>query len=252
MANPAPPRIFDTARRKAAVERAKRGNGPHYVRNDMVDDVIERLGFLRLEPRSALVIGDMTGQLAEHLRGQDADVREYDVMTLDEEQPYPESGFDLIASVGSLDTVNDLPGALVHIRQALAPEGLMIASFVGSGSLEALRQVMLVADGDRPSARMHPLVDVRAGAQLLQRAGFADPVADAHSVRVRFSSLQSLVGDLRSQGFGSALTDRAPPLDRAARRRAIEAFEGLADSEGKVLETFEILTLSGRRPKARF
>ena len=92
----------------------------------------------------------------------------------------------------------------------------MIASFIGAGSLPALRAAMLVADGDRPAPRLHPQVDVRAGGQLLQRAGFADPVVDSRGLDVRFSSLERLVGDLRAQGLGNVLARSGPPLGKAA------------------------------------
>jgi len=65
--------------------------------------------------------------------------------------------------------VDDLPGALVHIRRALAPDGLAIMSWCGAGSVPALRAAMVAADGERPAARIHPQVDVRAGGDLLQR-----------------------------------------------------------------------------------
>ena len=117
-----------------------------------------------------------------------------------EEQPFPFGPFDFIASLGTLDTVNDLPGALIHLRGALAPGGLMIASFPGAGSLPALRAAMLAADGERPAPRIHPQVDVRAGGQLLQRAGFADPVVDSRGLDVRFASLASLIADSARPG----------------------------------------------------
>lgn len=79
---------------------------------------------------------------------------------LDEESPLPFEPFDLIVNLSSLATVNDLPGALIHIRNALKPGGLMIASMVGAGSLPMLRQAMYAADGERPAARMHPMVEI--------------------------------------------------------------------------------------------
>lgn len=255
---PAPPLIFDRARRIAARRRMRahqhRPEAARFVMADMVEDVLERLAFLRHAPERALVIGDWTGELARPLAAGGAEVLRADPapgpgeVAIDEERPLPWGGFDLIASLGLLDTVNDLPGALIHIRGALAPGGLAIASFAGAGSLPALRSVMLAADGDRPAARLHPMVDVRAGAALLQRAGWADPVADGHALRVRYASLARLVADLREQALGNVLTSRSPPLSRAARRRAEAAFETLADADGRVSETFEIVTLSGRRP----
>lgn len=248
----APPTIFSPARRQAVRERIaglqRRPDAARFVIDDMLEDVLERLAFLRHEPKRSLVIGDWTGELVGTLRRGGSEVAEARPETLDEERPYPFGGFDLIASLGTLDTVNDLPGALIHIRRALAPGGRAIASFVGAGSLPVLRRIMLAADADRPAARVHPLVDVRAGAQLLQRAGWADPVADSRPLKVAYRSLDRLVDDLRAQGLGNALATRAPALGKAGLDRARRAFAEAADADGRVVETFEILTLSGRYP----
>ena len=98
----------------------------------------------------------------------------------DEEQPGPSSRFDLIVHLLGLGMVNDLPGALIHARIALAEGGLFIAAFPGAGSLPALRRIVLAADGDRPAARIHPQVDSRAGTALLERAGFKRQVVDSY------------------------------------------------------------------------
>jgi SAM-dependent methyltransferase len=218
-------------------------DAPRYLVADMVEDVLERLAFLRIAPARALVIGDWAGALAipgaETTRADPAE-------GFDEERPFPAGGFDLIASLGTLDTVDDLPGALIHLRNALAPGGLMIASFPGAGSLPRLRAAMLAADGERPAPRVHPQVDVRAGGQLLQRAGFADPVIDSRSLDVGFRSLDRLVGDLRAQGLGNVLARPGPPLGKAAVAQAREAFAE-AGHDGRTVERFEILTLSGWR-----
>src|SRR3569833_2408592 len=104
---------------------------------------------------------------------------------------------------------------------------------------------MLAADGERPAARMHPMVDVRAGGQLLQRSGFARPVADSRGVDVRYGALLTLVHDLRAQGLGNVLAWPGPMLDRAALARAEAAFLGGAE---RVTEHFELLTLCVWKP----
>jgi hypothetical protein len=215
-----------------------RSEAPRYLLEDMIEDLQERVSFLRVEPKRALVIGDHSGTLASAWNAESLDADR------DEEQPMPASGYDLIASLGGLDTVNDLPGALVHMRQALAPGGLLLATFIGAGSLPVLRAAMLAADGERPAPRLHPAVDVRAGGQLLQRAGFADPMADIRSLQVGFRDLDRLVADLRAQGLSNVLARSGPPLGRVALARANEAFAE-AGNEGRTVETFEILTLSG-------
>jgi SAM-dependent methyltransferase len=247
-----PPTIFSPTRRSAVRRRAlalqQQPDPARFLIDDIVEDMLERLAFLRHEPKRALVIGDWTGELAANLERQGAQVISVEpVEGFDEERPFPAEGFDFIASVGSLDTVNDLPGALIHIRKALTPSGRAIASFSGAGSLPTLRKIMLTADGERPAARIHPQVDVRAGAQLLQRAGWADPVADSRPLTVAYRSLERLVSDVRAQGLSNVLASKPPALGKAGLERARAAFAAEADERGRVVENFEILTLSGRR-----
>lgn len=250
-----PPQIFSPVRRHFARQRMRRLQGKagaaRYLAEDMAEDIADRLAFLRHEPAHSLVIGDWTGILAAELERRGSAVVRADPIPgageqpIDHEQPLgpqcPQATFDFVASLGTLDTVNDLPGALLHIRRALAPGGLMLASFLAAGTLPALRAAMLAADGERPAPRLHPQVDVRAGGQLLQRAGFADPVVDSHAVRVRFADLDRLVADLRAQGLGNVLARPGPPLGRQALARARAAFGS------RVEESFEILTLTGWR-----
>ncbi|MGB3795865.1 MAG: methyltransferase domain-containing protein [Alteraurantiacibacter sp.] len=221
-----------------------------FVQEDMIDDIAERLAFLRFNPAKALLIGDFSGYIKQHHLSEVPALREADIVgadAIDLQQPFPGGGYEFIAVLGLLDTVNDLPGALIHLRQALAPGGLVIAMFPGAGSLPRLRKAIYAAEPDRPAARMHPLVDTRAGAELLQRAGWKDPVVDSHSLNVRYGSLDRLVSDLREQGLGNVLSSAAPPLTRAGLVRARAAFLEQADEDGRVIETFSILTLSGRR-----
>jgi SAM-dependent methyltransferase len=249
MSTQGPPTIFSPARRAARLRRARAlkrtASGEDWFEEALVEDAIERIEFMRLAPKRALVIGEAAAGLAATLEKQGARVVVADSSTLDEERPWPFEGFGLIVSLATLDTANDLPGALIHMRNALAPQGIAIASLVGAGSLPRLRNAMLAADADRPAARIHPAVDPKAGAALLQRAGFARQVADGWTLRLRYGSLDALIGDLRAQGLTSALADSAPPLTRAGLERAREAFLEGADREGKVVETIEVLTLTG-------
>ena len=243
MASTAPPVIFAPARRHAVRRRMLRAQldaqAPRYLLDDMVADVIERLAFLRHTPRQVLAIGDL-GAISAQLAAPGCAVTGADPGTgFDQEAPFPVAGFDTVISLGTLDTANDLPGALIHLRGALAPGGLVLASLVGAGSLANLRAAMLAADGERPAPRLHPAVDVRAGGQLLQRAGWGLPVVDSRSLAVRYSSLASLVGDLRAQGLSNCLARSGPALTRAQLATASETFGS------GTLETFEILTLTG-------
>lgn len=256
MAN-TPPQIFSRSRRVANRQRMRglqsREGSARFIMDDMVEDVLDRLGFVQIQPECAVIMGDWTGQLARALKGPGVSIASFDPapaegeQALNEEAPLPHAPADFIACLGLLDTVNDLPGSLIHLREALRPDGLAIASFIGAGSLSSLRSILLTADGDRPAARIHPMVDVRAAAQLLQRAAWADPVVDSHVIRARYGSLSRLIGDVREQGLGNALISTPPLMDRAGFDRAKAAFAEMADEDGRVTERFEIITLSGRR-----
>ena len=249
---PAIPTIFSPRRRAMrqarAANRAGRPDAARFLADDMIEDTLERLAFLRHEPERALVLGDWTGTLASALAARGAEVAL--PAGIDLEAPYPLGGFDLIVVTGLLDAVNDLPGALIHLRNALAPGGLVIAHFIGGQSLPALRAAMLAAEPDRPAARIHPLVDPRAAPGLLQRAGWKDPVVDTHALTVRYSRLDRLVDDLRDQALGNALAKPAAPLGKASLAHARAAFAARSDADGKTPETFEIVTLTGRRSLA--
>jgi len=248
----APPQIFSRTRRITRFARAqmrlRAGADPaRFLIDDIAQDIVERLAFLRHEPQASGTFGLIGQALEQHLLASGT-ITALDL--LDEERPLADGGYDFLASVAVLDTVNDLPGALIHMRNALVPGGLAIASFPAAGSLANLRRAMIAAEPQRPAARMHPLIDAQAGAQLLQRAGWRDPVVDARVVEVSYPSLDRLVEDLRDQGLGSALARPAPPLSRRAVDRARAAFLETADERGRVSETFAILTLSGRRSLA--
>jgi len=252
MNTPAIPTIFSAHRRTMRLMRARQRvahpGAARFIAEDMIEDTLERLAFLRHEPALAMVVGDWTATLAANLRAGGTEVIE--PAALDLEAPYPSGGYELIVVMGLLDAVNDLPGALIHLRNALAPGGLVMAHFIGGQSLPALRSSMLAAEPDRPAARIHPLVDHRAAPGLLQRAGWKDPVVDTHALTVRYASLDRLVADLRDSGLGNALAKPAAPLGKAALARARAAFAARAEADGKTAETFEIITLTGRRSLA--
>ena len=246
------PTIF-SARRRAmrlarTLARARRPDAARFIAEDMVEDTLERIAFLQHDSANALILGDWTRLIGEALRVRDTAVAE--PLDLDLEAPHPVGGYDLIVVLGLLDAVNDLPGALIHLRSALAPGGLVIAHFIGGQSLPALRAAMFAAEPNRPAARIHPLVDPRAAQGLLQRAGWKDPVVDTHALKVRYSNLDRLVADLRDQGLGNALAKPAAPLGKAAVSLARAAFAAQSEPDGKTTETFEIVTLTGRRSLA--
>ena len=130
--------------------------------------------------------------------------------------PFAPASFDLVVASLSLHWVNDLPGALIQLRQALQPDGLLLASLPALGTLGELRTALTAAEAEvmgGASPRVSPFPDLRDLAGLLQRAGFALPVADVESIAVAYADPMALLRDLRAAGEANAvaLRDRRTP-----------------------------------------
>jgi len=237
------PTIFSAKRRAAA--RARGGIGADkadWLANAMVEDTADRLAFMQLAAKRALIIGPCADQLA-----LPANCEVECCAHRDEETPISDGPFDLIISMGQLDTVNDLPGALLHLRNALNEGGVFIGQMLGAGTLPQLREIMMAADGERPSARLHPQIDNRAATGLLQRAGFSKQVVDQYPLSVSYADLSKLIADLREQGLTNQLADAPPPLTRTSWQSALDVFDDKRAEGDRVTERFEILTLTGWR-----
>jgi SAM-dependent methyltransferase len=175
-------------------------------------------------------------------------------LAADEEAlPFAPASFDLVVSALALQGVNDLPGALLQIRRALAPDGLFMGCLIGGQSLQELRLAFAEAEEaitGGVSPRVAPFADLRDMGGLLQRAGFALPVTDVDTITVRYGSIFGLLRDLRAMGATNALVARdRRPLRRAVLMRAAEIYHSrFADPDGRLRATFEFVWLSGWAP----
>ena len=175
-----------------------------------------------------------------------------------EKLPFEPRTFDLVVSVLALHWANDLPGLLSQIRTVLKPDGLFLASLFGGGTLSELRSALIEAESEITggvSPRLSPLPSLQDMAGLLQRAGFALPVADVERVTVRYDHPMKLLQDLKGMGEQAAFAPREGqerrPLSRRILARMSEIyFERFCDEDGKVRASFEIIWLSGWAPAA--
>jgi SAM-dependent methyltransferase len=173
-----------------------------------------------------------------------------DVVADEDRLPFAGGSFDLVVSAGGLASVSDLPGTLAQIRRVLQPDGLFVAAFAGGMTLAELRVDLLDADiamTGGAAARTAPMVEAQAAAGLMQRAGFAMPVADVERLTVRYRSLVALLDDLSAMGARSPLASRAP-LRRSVLADAATRFAARADGDGKTSVTVEIIYLAGWAP----
>lgn len=245
--------IFDRALRRKRRDRAARSY-ESFVRDHMLEGLMERLEGVNRQFVDVLDLGSFGGGFdlpgANLTRLDAGSVWAKGGVQGEEDQPhFPDASFDLIVSAGVLDSVNDVPGALALARRALKPDGLFLGAFLGAGTLATLRASFLAAEADRPAARFHPQIDVRAAGDLLSRASFALPVSDVETLTVRYASIFGLFRDLRGMAATNLLPG-TPPLTRTTLAKAAQEFANRADDGGRTPERFEIVYLTGWAPDA--
>ena len=260
----AAPLVFDRPLARRRLRRAVARGYAGFLLDRALDDLDERLSPVTRRFALAVDLGTPVPAVAGRLLAAGrseivlrlAPVPERGVLTAlasEEAVPLAPESVDLVVSLLALQGVNDLPGSLIQIRQALRPDGLFLACLMGGATLTELRQCFAQAEAELEggvSPRVAPFADLRDLGGLLQRAGFALPVADVESVRVRYSDPFTLMRDLRAMGLTNALVERRrAPTRRATLFRAAELYaERFSDPDGRLRATFDLVWLSGWAP----
>lgn len=244
-----PPLIFDRKRIALHRERARTLLAAHdALPREAAARLADRLADIRRRFASALDLSGL-GFFAE-AAGM-ANVTSLDgALCEDERLPFAPESFELVVAPGGLHWVNDLPGMLVQIRRVLAPGGLFLALLPGGETLKELRaslaEAELAARGGI-SPRVSPFIDVQGAASLLQRAGFAMPVADGDTVQVEYESPLALMRELRGMGEASALI--SGPKYFTPRGMLFAAMEHYAKEyagdAGRIVATAEFVAMTG-------
>lgn len=208
----------------------------------------DNLSFIAREFPRVLAFG------AQHLEPPRGCVELMHGDTLDEEAlPFGENEFDAVICLLNLHWVNDFPGTLIQLRRALKPDGLFMAVVPGGESLRELRSVFARTEAallGGISPRVAPFIDVRDAGALLQRAGFALPVADSEQLTITYENLFALMADLRGSGQVNML--RQQRIAFTPRGFFVVAAADYAaqhsDAEGRIQATVELITLTGWKP----
>jgi SAM-dependent methyltransferase len=251
---------FDPRRHRLRKRRAAAGQGfadASFLQTRAAVELLERLEAINRPFPRVLALGG--GAILRPALAKDhfvvaADMMEQgaDIAIDPERLPFASQSFDLVLAPLSLGWVNDLPGALVQLRLALRPDGLLMATLFGPETLRELRAVLIEAEAELTGGaalRIAPFPEIREAAGLLQRAGFALPAADREVATVRYRDPFRLLQDLRAMGETAAFAQSAPPLRREVVARAMALYqERYAFPDGRVPATFEAITLTGWAP----
>jgi SAM-dependent methyltransferase len=227
--------------------RAARLDGDRFLYRAAAEGIADRLQAVTRKFESGLWIGDaVPAEIAPFCQS-------WVCADFDASEILPAGGpFDLAVSLFSLQWINDLPGALVQIRRSLKPDGLFLGALLGGGTLSELRSAFAqaeIATRGGVSPRVSPFADVRDLGGLLQRGGFALPVADIERLTVRYRDFSTLARDLRAHGLTNLLNERSKrPLRRDTLAALLDTYASHHAEDGKLRAQFDTLYLTGWAP----
>ena len=262
--------LFDRRSWRNHRERASRQGGVDFLHQEIAARLLDRLSQIARSFRAVLDLGAHSGALSRALATRSGIEQ---VLALEpsigfltksagspvaadpEFLPFRDHSFDLVISSLTLHWVADLPGTLVQLRRVLKPDGLLLAAMPGGATLAELRTALIeaeLAEEGGASPRVSPTVDLADAAALLQRTGFAMPVADADVITVTYPSILALMSDLRGMGETNALSARRRTMFRRTTlvRAAAIYQERFGLPDGRIPATFEIFFLAGWAPDA--
>ncbi len=242
-----PPPLTDTAALARNRARAAGAAAPDadFLTREAIDDVKERLNLVNRGFTAPAIVTPhpqaWAGVIPDARIVPDADILDL-----------TPGAHDLVVHALALHWANDPVGQLVQARHALKPDGLFLGVLMGGQTLHELRAALAQAESEVTgglSPRVLPMGEIRDLGALLQRAGFALPVADSFALNVRYATPLHLMRDLRAMGEANAMVARSRrPLRREVLARAVEIYvEHFGDADG-VDATFEMISLTGWAP----
>lgn len=237
-----PPRLTD----RSALQRNRAKATEFFLQGAAADDVDERLQEVNRTFTSPAVVTGFPDYWRSRMPTANI-IADTEILALDE------GAHDLIIHALCLHWADDPIGQLVQCRRALKPDGAFFATLFAGQTLQELRISLAEAEVMETgglSPRILPMGEVRDLGGLLQRAGFALPVADMMPLSVSYESPFHLMHDLRAMGEGNAMAQRLRSSSpRSLFTRSAEIYANTFPTDyGRVTATFEIATLTGWAP----
>jgi len=247
----APPEIFDTCALSLRRARAAKRASSFLLQRSLID-AADRLLDVNRNFEKILILGETT--IAETLRAKLPGQKLVQIISCETlDQLPPDNDFNLVLSILRLQSENDLPGAIIQLRQRLKADGLFVAAMFGGDTLTELRQVFYKTDEDKLGGlvpHIYPMVSYTQASDLLSRAGLSQPVVDTDRFTVSYGKVETLISDLRDLGETNVLKDRPKiALTQSYRTRLKENYQNMySRADGKLQCSFEVLWLTGWAP----
>ncbi|NNJ76623.1 MAG: SAM-dependent methyltransferase [Anderseniella sp.] len=255
------PNLFDqTTLLRNLTRAAANGNLPGFLDDVATTELIDRFETISRKFSNVAIISHDASRIADAVRSRlsgDGAITDISILAGDrvflDNPNLPAEAFDCIFACPGLEWANDLPGSLSRLRQALRPDGVLLAAMLGGESLHELRASWLQAETmmtGGASPRVAPFCDVRDAGGLLQRAGFALPVVDTDRLKVRYDNGLALMKDLKALGLSNSMAERRRSLVTPGLMAMACAHydQNFSDPDNRVRATFQMIYLTGWSP----
>ena len=220
----------------------------NFLYHEIATRIVENIQFFLKDFENCLEIEARDGYLSSLMK-QEKNIKNVQTISDDDLSVFEKESFDLIVSNLNLHHINSVPQFLMQIKNLLKPEGLFIASFFGEENLSQLHKTIFEVENkiyNGVSPRMIPTIDVKTAANLLQKAGFANPVSTLERVDVGYENPLKLLKDLKMMGQGNIMFKRSRKFfTRGFLQKLLEQYQQNYANENGVRATFEIITITG-------
>lgn len=253
---------IDKARARRRFDQAAAGyDSVAVLQREIADRLLERLDYVRLEPRRILDLGTGTGYAIDGLQRR---YRKAQVIALDfaqgmlrqarqrggllrrplcvcadaEALPLTDGAVDLIVSNATLQWCNDLERTFDECRRVLRPGGLFMFTTFGPDTLTELRQSWSEVDGQSHVSSFPDMHDV---GDALVRTRFADVVMDTERLTLTYERTHDLMRDLKTLGANNATSERPRGLTGRARLAVVEQAYERHRCDGRLPASYEVV-----------
>ena len=231
------------------------------LQREIGNRMIERLDYIKLQPRTILDAGAGTGEATAALmkrypkakvialdfalpmlrkaRKRGSLMRRPATLCADIEQlPLATGSVDMVYSNAALQWCTDLEGTFRDLRRILRPGGLLMFSTFGPDTLKELRQAW--SEVDR-KPHVSPFTDMHDIGDMLMKSRFAEPVMDAEFINMTYGDVHQLMRDIKGIGAHNATEGRHRGLTGKQRMlRFTQAYEQFR-IEGVLPSTWEVV-----------
>ncbi|MBE9516221.1 MAG: malonyl-ACP O-methyltransferase BioC [Proteobacteria bacterium] len=253
---------LDSHALRRAFDRAAASYDEYAVlQREVADRLLERLTYIKCEPRTILDLGTGTGYCSRalakrykkaHIVGVDLATamlqqagdqkgwfsREHYCAADAERLPLADNSVDMVFSSLTFQWC-DLAAVFAECRRVLRPGGLLMFTSFGPTTLHELRGAWAEVD---VSVHVHDYQDLRVVGDALVDSRMAQPVIDTETLTLTYADVAAVLHDLKMIGATNAAHDRQRGLlGRQRYARFVQAYEAFKLEDGRYPASYEIV-----------